>query len=1591
MRKNYAFTLLAFLFFIFSANAWNVTVSPSGLTTVTAPAGSMSWAYDYGPVGHTAGNGIVSDRTFYGSATLRINPFVAYDFYVKSYDMWGTASQWYGPYTVNSCTSNAQTVGYNFNFDTSMVDACWRGYLNVANTTSETVFQYNYENHGSETGSSVNLVAGFFSNYKAMLVSPKFSDLSVNRKVSFWVKNYSGSNMQVGTIASPYDPTTFHQLASIPAFPAGTETWEWQKVTVYLNNYNGTDQYIMIRFQGNYQQSDNIYIDDFSYEEANNCFDVSNISVNPTGEHTAVLDFTSALSQNNWEVSLKNLLSQETTVFSITSHPYTISNLTGNTSYEVKVRAVCDSNQMSNWSAVNTFTTQCQQLTAPYITSFYDAAALDPCWSTYVTPKGFVKVFTNIINGSSSILEPRTGTKLVQIGIDNGQDSDEAYLITPYFSDLDNHKRIKIHAISRSFDQNEASLIVGTMTDPSDPATFHPLQTFGPNDMNRIVFSGMNNNWKEFTVYLNNYNSSNNDHYIALKVSSTNHYSDSFYLDDFTYENIPACTEPMYPKNIKTTYDTATLSWTDYQNSNASEWQIEYGLSGFTPGSGTIVNADSNPFVLQNIPADDSNYDFYVRSKCGNNYSSWSVKGTFKTKCIGVTVGYTDNFENDPIGIINSCWTGSKPYFNDDYWDSYPFVTIATTASPDFSPAHSGTKSARHINYTDSPDLLASDKAILITPRLIDFDNFKNISFWMYPKESAYATPVNIIIGTMTDPDDYTTFHPFYTITDAATHENQWKKYTIDFSSYIGNDQFVGIRQQYLNDNQVIYIDDFEYGAFTCTTPTALTAAQSGENSVVLSWNSNNPMTPPTSWTIEYGPKGFEAGTGTTIVANTNPYELGGLDLYGRYEFRVKNNCTTGIGEYSLKYPFKISCFISAPFVENFDQYDISNGSEPTNFCWTIPNHYVARLNEYCYEGMNSCDNAMQLMYSDFAEEEVYGSAISPYLQDFDASKSLKFYVNLYDTKAPEVNSHDDSDLVIGTVSNPEDFSTFVPYQTIDLENIPFTGQDFVVDFSNYTGTAKHIAFLHETGAFGNIHIDDIRYFTTNDDCAAPINIVASNTNNNSTDIYWETANGANSYSIEYGPRGFTPGTGIVVTSSGTTIHLSGLTDSTQYDYYIKTICNNQNSALIGPKPFFTTCPSLTVPWIENFNTLPAYGVNELPACFRAFNGNIKSYNENETLYRIDFDNLITGVGDTHFLINRDNFESSMFLPMFSLQAGTTYNFTMMARKGYQYAETLINIHTGRGNSFSAMNIHLDAFGYLEEYSYQPYQFNFTPLVSGDYSFYMSFRTGGGAMTIMDQFKLTEGYRESIQSTNTSFDFQGAISNQMIIEATAGCAAGIVADPENEGNAVLRMSGHTGDHWTESSNNWLSNEENVTKINMKVNATNMQQLYMAFDLKQTALTTGGSAFRVVVNGQPVGDVIYAEPMKTMAYNQHIVDLSAYTGADIRISLQHLGRSDAGNGDTAFVDNISFSNTLSAERFSKSSVKVYPNPAHDFVTVSAASAIEKIVVNNINGQQLLVLKPNVTDSKIDLSAFSNGIYFLNITTEKGTAIFKTIKN
>ena len=66
---------------------------------------------------------------------------------------------------------------------------------------------------------------------------------------------------------------------------------------------------------------------------------------------------------------------------------------------------------------------------------------------------------------------------------------------------------------------------------------------------------------------------------------------------------------------------TAHLTWTE--NGGATQWQVEYGEKGFAQGSGTLYNATSNTVAFENLQK-FTEYDFYIRSVKGSQYSHWN-------------------------------------------------------------------------------------------------------------------------------------------------------------------------------------------------------------------------------------------------------------------------------------------------------------------------------------------------------------------------------------------------------------------------------------------------------------------------------------------------------------------------------------------------------------------------------------------------------------------------------------------------------------------------------------------------------------------------------------------------------------------------------------------------------------------------------------------------------------------------------------------------------------------------------------------------------------------------------------------------------
>ncbi|MCF6172039.1 MAG: choice-of-anchor D domain-containing protein, partial [Bacteroidales bacterium] len=142
-----------------------------------------------------------------------------------------------------------------------------------------------------------------------------------------------------------------------------------------------------------------------------------------------------------------------------------------------------------------------------------------------------------------------------------------------------------------------------------------------------------------------------------------------------------------------------------------------------------------------------------------------------------------------------------------------------------------------------------------------------------------------------------------------------------------------------------------------------------------------------------------------------------------------------------------------------------------------------------------------------------------------------------------------------------------------------------------------------DTSAFSN----EVQV-TTFASCPAPTAQVETNVTATSADLGWTENGSATTWNIEWGPTGFTQGSGTMITGTTTNPHsLTGLTAATTYDWYVQADCGGGSlSPWTGPSTFTTACPASTaIPYFENFDavTAPAF-----PPCMTVEDVNADTY-----------------------------------------------------------------------------------------------------------------------------------------------------------------------------------------------------------------------------------------------------------------------------------------------------------------------------------------------------------------------------------------------
>lgn len=130
-----------------------------------------------------------------------------------------------------------------------------------------------------------------------------------------------------------------------------------------------------------------------------------------------------------------------------------------------------------------------------------------------------------------------------------------------------------------------------------------------------------------------------------------------------------SCSRPQGLSAGNETLTSCDLSWT----SSSSNFELEYGLYGFTQGSGTTVTLTNTSTTVNSLSA-STVYQYYVRSDCGSgNYSEWGGPYAFHTLFQPTDPTYNTGFEQEDLPFIG--WVAT-PNNTTDAW--FVFIASAT-------------------------------------------------------------------------------------------------------------------------------------------------------------------------------------------------------------------------------------------------------------------------------------------------------------------------------------------------------------------------------------------------------------------------------------------------------------------------------------------------------------------------------------------------------------------------------------------------------------------------------------------------------------------------------------------------------------------------------------------------------------------------------------------------------------------------------------------------------------------------------------------------------------------------------------------------
>ena len=915
--------------------------------------------------------------------------------------------------------------------------------------------------------------------------------------------------------------------------------------------------------------------------ESVSCIAPNTLQLVYTDANSAEISWVNPNATQNFEIEYKAANDADwTSTGTISGTDYTIAGLDQNTQYTIRVRAICSANDLSEWSETITLRTECDAIVnLPYTQNFdsdtYGSGtdAYIYCWDRYTNdPSKPVQMYpTSAAHSTPNAIRFYDGPNVTNIAIMPKVDESIAL----------NQLQVSFWVRSTS---STAPVIfeLGVMTNKSDPTTFEILDTipapYQTGDQYTLV---------EYSLA----NYAGNGQYIAFRASNGNG-GNNLRLDDVVLDYIPQCLHPINLAVDSVSSETASIHWSEA--GTATSWIVEYGLEGFTPGDGMILNASDTTYTIYGLNP-NTDYDVYVYADCGANFISTPIDITFRTDCGPIAqLPFTEDFETGVYntGVDNS--SGQQDYivcWNRLASDHAHNVYIPSSTTY----AHSGS------HYLDF-HWTSNCYNIAIAPALDDSFDVSQlmVNFWA----SRTGSSGMLEVGVMSNKDVDSTFVPMDTIDLSAANTYAMVEQYVKFDQYQGTGKYIAFRVSnasscgfYIDDVTIDYAPD-------CSPVQSVAVSEITGTSAVITWNPGFFGTVD-SYTLEYS-EGGQNNWNTIDNITATTYLLGGLDHSTYYDVRVKSNCDNGSSGDWVMETFRTNCLVGG---------DVTIGEG------TATNSYLPSYSFYNYSYTQQLFLASEMGQPKSIESVTFD------LATYAATRTYKIY--LMHTDATSISSWIDASNAQLVFEAPQTlqaglntFQFSTPFMYNGTDNLLLIVLDNTGSYqSPYNYWRTHTAF---SNASRYIYQDGSAYSTssvpssvgtgtssrnnvifgspcdTTTTCVAPHPTISSTTSDGAV-VDWVAGYMENTWEIEYRPLSDTNWISMgTVTSAPVTI--TGLNPNSPYKVRMRSDCGGGEYSFWAEASFTTACGAFTVaqgnPWVESLENNPTMACFDTPVTY---------------------------------------------------------------------------------------------------------------------------------------------------------------------------------------------------------------------------------------------------------------------------------------------------------------------------------------------------------------------------------------------------------